>query len=164
MSEAGTSSKHEFKAEIKQLLDILVHSLYTNKDVFLRELVSNASDALEKARFESSRVSEAADPDLPLEIRISLDKDKKLLVVSDTGIGMTKEELMENIGTDRQIGFCGVFEKGEGGKRGLGKPRRTLWRGFLLCLHGCRRGRYPLPVDKGAGACCGMEIGWSGGL
>jgi molecular chaperone HtpG len=119
MSEAGTSSKHEFKAEIKQLLDILVHSLYTNKDVFLRELVSNASDALEKARFESSRVSEAADPDLPLEIRISMDKDKKVLVVSDTGIGMTKEELMENIGTIARSGSAEFLKKAREEKGGL---------------------------------------------
>ena len=71
---------------MKQLLDILVHSLYTNKEVFLREMVSNASDALEKIRFESSSGGEIADPEQPLEIRITLDKDRNLLVISDTGI------------------------------------------------------------------------------
>ena len=118
MSDTTSASKHEFKAEIKQLLDILVHSLYTNKDVFLRELVSNASDALEKARFESNSGNETADSDLPLEIRITFDKDKNLLVVSDTGIGMSRDELMENIGTIAKSGSA-EFLKKAGRKKGL---------------------------------------------
>ncbi|MDR3566501.1 MAG: molecular chaperone HtpG [Syntrophobacteraceae bacterium] len=119
MTGAVSAAKHEFKAEIKQLLDILVHSLYTNKEVFLRELVSNASDALEKARFESLRGSEAADADLPLEIRITFDRDKKLLVVSDTGIGMSREELMENIGTIAKSGSAEFLKKAGEDKGGL---------------------------------------------
>lgn len=87
----------EFKAEIKQLLDILVHSLYTNKEIFLRELLSNASDALDKQRFESG--AQDAGDDRPLEIRIDLDKDAGTLAVSDSGIGMTREEIIANIGT-----------------------------------------------------------------
>ncbi len=86
----------EFKAEIKQLLDILVHSLYTNKEIFLRELLSNASDALDKQRFQGA--GQDGD-DLPLEIRIDLDKDAGTLAVTDTGIGMTREEIIANIGT-----------------------------------------------------------------
>ncbi len=119
MSDTGTGSKHEFKAEIKQLLDILVHSLYTNKEVFLRELVSNASDALEKARFESASGSEVADPELPLEIRITFDKDKKLLVVSDTGVGLSRDELMENIGTIAKSGSAEFLKKAGEDKGGL---------------------------------------------
>lgn len=112
-------SKHEFKAEVKQLLDILVHSLYTNKEVFLRELVSNASDALDKLRFESNRGTELSDADLPLEIRISCDKDKNLLIISDTGIGMTMEEVMENIGTIAKSGSAEFLKKAQEEKGGL---------------------------------------------
>jgi molecular chaperone HtpG len=119
MVESSSISKHEFKAEVKQLLDILVHSLYTNKEVFLRELVSNASDALEKLRFESNRGSELADADLPLEIRISFDKDRNLLVVSDTGVGMSTEELMENIGTIARSGSAEFLRKAQEEKGGL---------------------------------------------
>jgi len=93
---------YEFKAEIKQLLDILVHSLYTEREIFLRELVSNASDALDKLRIvTASQGGEGAESDdeAPLEIRIEADKDKKLLTISDNGIGMTEAELVENIGT-----------------------------------------------------------------
>jgi len=86
-----------FKAEVRQLLDILVHSLYASKEIFLRELVSNASDALDKLRIEQLRG--ASLDDLPLEIRIRADKDAKTLTVTDTGIGMTRDELIANIGT-----------------------------------------------------------------
>ena len=99
-----TTEKHEFKAEIKQLLDILVHSLYTSREIFLRELISNASDALDKIRFESTKGTEIADKDLPLEIKINFDEKKKLLTITDTGIGMTKEELINNIGTIAKSG------------------------------------------------------------
>lgn len=90
----------EFTTEIQQLLEILIHSLYTNKEIFLRELVSNASDALDKVRFQKlTSESEVANKDLELKIDISYDKDKKQLVIKDTGIGMTKDELVQNIGT-----------------------------------------------------------------
>ncbi len=96
--------KYQFKAEVKQLLDILVHSLYTSREIFLRELISNASDALDKLRFQSTKGTEIADKDLPLEIRINFDEKKKLITVSDTGIGMTKDELIKNIGTIAKSG------------------------------------------------------------
>ena len=103
MAETSTV-QYEFKAEIKQLLDILVHSLYTNKEVFLRELISNASDALDKLRFESTRGTAIADPDQELEIRVDLDKEKKTVVIADTGIGMTRDEIISNIGTIARSG------------------------------------------------------------
>lgn len=102
MSEKAKSYK--FKAEVNQLLDILVHSLYTNKEIFLRELISNASDALDKVRFELTSGAEVADKNLDLEINIKLDKDKKLLTISDTGIGMTRDEIIKNIGTIARSG------------------------------------------------------------
>ncbi|MDP2302303.1 MAG: molecular chaperone HtpG [Ignavibacteria bacterium] len=103
MSEPVTQ-KYEFKAEIKQLLDILVHSLYTSREIFLRELISNSSDALDKLRFESNRGTTILDNDLPSEIKITFDEKKLLLTVSDTGIGMTKEDLITNIGTIAKSG------------------------------------------------------------
>jgi molecular chaperone HtpG len=96
--------KIEFKAETKKLLDILVHSLYTSKDIFLRELISNSSDALDKVRFESNKGTEVADKDLPLEIKIEFDDKKNTLTITDTGIGMTRDELIANIGTIAKSG------------------------------------------------------------
>lgn len=102
---------YKFKAEVKQLLDILAHSLYTNREIFLRELISNASDALEKLRFETMKGTKVADDKLPLEIRIDFDKDKKLLTIADTGIGMTQDELVKNIGTIAKSGTADFIKK-----------------------------------------------------
>ena len=96
--------KIEFKAETKKLLDILVHSLYTSKDIFLRELISNSSDALDKLHFESNKGTEIADKDLPLEIKIEFDDKENTLTITDTGIGMTRDELISNIGTIAKSG------------------------------------------------------------
>lgn len=98
------SESYQFQAETKKLLNIIIHSIYTNKEIFLRELISNASDALDKTRFEVNKGTEVADPQLDLEIRIELDKDNKLLKVADTGIGMSKEELISNLGTIAKSG------------------------------------------------------------
>lgn len=105
MSETKTDSKtFEFKAEVKQLLNILVHSLYTSREIFLRELISNASDALDKVRFKSTKGEEVIDNDLPLEIKIDFDDKKNTITISDTGIGMTQDEIIENIGTIAKSG------------------------------------------------------------
>ncbi len=117
MSTNQTDKKqYEFKAEVKQLLNILVHSLYTNREIFLRELISNSSDALDKLRFESNKSTELRDKDLPLEINITCDKDKKLITVADTGIGMTKDELITNIGTIAKSGTAEFLKKLGGNK------------------------------------------------
>ena len=102
---------YKFKAEVKQLLSILAHSLYTNREIFLRELISNASDALEKLRFETLTGAKAADDKLPLEIKIDFDKDNNLLTISDTGIGMTEDELVKNIGTIAKSGTEDFIKK-----------------------------------------------------
>lgn len=99
-----TKTKFEFKAETKKLLDILVHSLYTSREIFLRELISNSSDALDKLRFESNKGTDIADKELPLEIRIDFDDKKNLVTITDTGIGMTRDELIANIGTIAKSG------------------------------------------------------------
>jgi len=105
MSSTKTETKtFEFKAEVKQLLNILVHSLYTSREIFLRELISNASDALDKLRFKSTKGDEILDNDLPLEIKIDFDEKKNTLTISDTGIGMTQDEIVENIGTIAKSG------------------------------------------------------------
>lgn len=99
MAEKKSKKNYKFKAEISQLLDILTHSLYTHRDIFIRELISNASDALDKIRLKQILNEEICDKDIDLEIMIDLDKDNKTITISDTGIGMTKDELVKNIGT-----------------------------------------------------------------
>jgi len=89
----------EFQTEIRQLLDIVIHSLYTDREIFLRELISNAADAMEKLRYMQLTGPEVKDKDLALEIHIDTDDTAHTLTITDTGIGMTKEELVDNIGT-----------------------------------------------------------------
>ncbi len=93
------TTTHEFQAETKKLLDIVIHSLYTERDIFVRELISNASDALEKFRHESLTAGEVFDSHMPLEITIDLDEEKHAMTITDTGIGMTRYELEANLGT-----------------------------------------------------------------
>ena len=98
------SEKMEFQTEVKQLLQLMIHSLYSHKEIFLRELVSNSSDALDKLRFESLTDSSiAADPDA-LKIRIDIDKDANRLTISDNGIGMNHDDLVNNLGTIARSG------------------------------------------------------------
>ena len=111
MPETSEPRKHEFKAEIKQLLDILIHSIYTSKDVFVRELISNAADALEKVRFQQTAGEDVFGKDQPLEIRIETKKDDRLLIISDSGIGMTEEEIEANIGTIAHSGATAFLEQ-----------------------------------------------------
>ena len=99
----GEMQTHGFKAETRQLLDIVAKSLYHDKEVFIRELVSNASDALEKARYLAA-ANAGAEPAGSLEINISVNKEKNLFIVQDNGVGMTSEELMENLGTIARSG------------------------------------------------------------
>ena len=93
-----------FKAETRQLLNILIHSLYKDREVFLRELLSNASDALNRVRFEMLTDHQVLDSGVDLCIRLSVDKEKRLLTIQDTGIGMTRDEIIENLGTIAQSG------------------------------------------------------------
>ena len=95
----STAEKHTFQAEIQQLLDLVVHSLYTDKEIFLRELISNASDAMEKLRHLEATEKNIHQADLPLEIHITTDEEAKTLTIADHGIGMTHDELVENLGT-----------------------------------------------------------------
>src|SRR6187402_1072669 len=93
-----------FQAEVKQLLHLMVHSLYGNKEIFLRELVSNASDAGDKLRFEALSDSALFETDPELKIRVSYDKDARTITVSDNGIGMSRDEVIQHIGTIAKSG------------------------------------------------------------
>lgn len=94
----------EFKAEIQQLLNILIHSLYTEQEIFLRELMSNASDALNRFQFETLTNDNVLDPEAELRINVTADADAGTITITDTGIGMTREELITNLGTIAQSG------------------------------------------------------------
>jgi molecular chaperone HtpG len=98
------TENYQFQAETQKLLNIIIHSIYTNKEIFLRELVSNASDALDKVRFELSRGSETVDPDQELRIDIEVDKEAKKIAISDTGIGMNREQIVSDLGTIAKSG------------------------------------------------------------
>eukprot|EP00934_Nitzschia_sp_Nitz4_P001782 Nitzschia sp. Nitz4//scaffold109_size72162//56677//58868//NITZ4_005855-RA/size72162-snap-gene-0.98-mRNA-1//1//CDS//3329532790//1782//frame0 len=105
-AEAGAKNKKtmEFQAETKQLLDIVTHSIYTDKEVFLREVISNASDALEKLRHLQTTGADIVQSDKPMEIRITLDEVESSITIEDSGIGMTQEELISNLGTIARSG------------------------------------------------------------
>jgi len=108
-----------FKAEIKQLLNILIHSLYTEREIFLRELISNASDALTQMQFVTLTNREVYDPDAELKIHLSVDEDEKVITIQDTGIGMTQDELIQNLGTIAQSGARAFIEASQGGDENL---------------------------------------------
>lgn len=102
---------HSFQAEVQQLMDLMIHSLYSNKEIFLRELISNASDALDKFRFEDITNHNLLKSDKESSILITANKDSKTLVIEDNGIGMTKDELMKNLGTIANSGTKKFLEK-----------------------------------------------------
>ncbi|MGH6796863.1 MAG: molecular chaperone HtpG, partial [Roseiarcus sp.] len=116
MSEAeAKAERHDFGAEVGRLLDLVVHSLYSDREIFLRELVANAADAIDRRRFEA-----LTDPALALPedaaIRLAADKDARTLSIADTGIGMTRDELIQNLGTIARSGTRAFGEKLEGAK------------------------------------------------
>ena len=107
---------HAFQAETRQLLDLMIHSLYTHKEIFLRELISNASDALDRLRFESLTHEGLLSGDEKLEIRLEADPDGRTLTISDNGIGMSRAEVKANIGTIARSGSRELMEKLRKGK------------------------------------------------
>ena len=108
---AAQVETYQFQAETKQLLDIMIHSLYTTKEIFLRELISNASDALDRLGFESLTKPELTAEDSTKEIRLEVDRDQRTLTISDSGIGMARDEVIENIGTIAKSGTRELREK-----------------------------------------------------
>jgi molecular chaperone HtpG len=104
MSAQADQETHRFQAEVVQILDLMIHSLYSNKEIFLRELVSNASDAIDRLRFEIFARPELDDDEGPLQIRVAFDTAARTITVSDNGVGMSRAEVIENIGTIARSG------------------------------------------------------------
>ncbi len=118
-----SSEKHVFQAEIQQLLDLVVHSLYTEKEIFLRELISNASDAMEKLRHVEATEKDIHQPGEALEIHITTDKDAHTITISDRGIGMNHDELVKNLGT---IAHSGTKAFLQAMKESGGSPKQMI--------------------------------------
>merc|ERR1719411_1525520 len=117
---AEGSEKHEFQAEVNRLMDIIINSLYTDKQVFLRELISNSADALEKARFHSVQDESFLGDTKDLEVKIEHDPDAKTISIVDTGVGMSKADLINNLGTVAKSGTTNFLEAmAEGGDANL---------------------------------------------
>ena len=129
---------HSFQAEVAQLLHLVTHSLYSNQEIFLRELISNASDACDKLRFEALANPSLYGDQPELEVRISFDKAAKTLTVTDTGIGMSAQEAIEHLGTIAKSGTKDFFFQAVGRPEGGRAADRPVWRRLLLGLH---RGR-----------------------
>src|SRR5256885_131049 len=126
----------DFQAEVKQLLNLMIHSLYGNKEIFLRELISNASDAADKLRFEALSNNALYGGDADLKIRVSYDKKARTLTVSDNGVGMSREEVINNIGTIAKSGTREFFQSLTGDQakdaRLIGQFRVGFYSSFIV--------------------------------
>jgi len=112
------STQHNFAAETGRILELLTHSIYSNKEIFLRELISNASDAIDKARLKALTDTTFLGDDTDFEIRLEIDSDKKTLSIIDNGIGMTQDEIHKHLGTIAKSGTKEFVEKLEKAKEG----------------------------------------------
>src|ERR1039458_3882446 len=119
MTENITANRETmgFQTEVKQLLQLMIHSLYSNREIFLRELVSNASDACDKLRFEALHNATLFENDSELQIRVSYNKDARTLSISDNGIGMSRDEVINNLGTIAKSGTRDFFAKLSGDQK-----------------------------------------------
>ncbi len=111
MTEATQTETFGFQTEVKELLNLVAHNLYSNKEVFLRELISNASDAADKLRFKALSDSNLYEDDANLRVRVSIDTECKALTITDNGIGMTRDEVIQNLGTIARSGTKAFFQK-----------------------------------------------------
>ena len=99
-----------FQSEVKQLLHLMIHSLYSNKEIFLRELISNASDAADKLRFRALSNPDLYEGDGELRVRVSFDKDKRTLTIADNGVGMNRDDVIDHLGTIAKSGTKSFLE------------------------------------------------------
>lgn len=131
-----TAQKHSFQAEVAQLLHLVTHSLYSNPEIFLRELISNASDACDKLRFEGINHPEYYENDPELHVRVSLDKDNKTITISDNGIGLTQQEAIDNLGTIAKSGTKDFMSKLSGDQKSdaqlIGQFGVGFYSGFIV--------------------------------
>ena len=111
MAETAHQETHGFQTEVKQLLQLMIHSLYSNKEIFLRELVSNAADAADKLRFRALSDDSLYENDGDLNVKLSVDKDAGTVIISDNGIGMTRDEVIEHLGTIAKSGTAEFFSQ-----------------------------------------------------
>ena len=130
------SQKHSFQAEVAQLLHLVTHSLYSNPEIFLRELISNASDACDKLRFEGINHPDYYENDPDLHVRVSLDKDAKTITISDNGIGLTEQEAIDNLGTIAKSGTKDFMSKLSGDQKSdaqlIGQFGVGFYSGFIV--------------------------------
>jgi len=112
------STQHNFAAETGRILELLTHSIYSNKEIFLRELISNASDAIDKARLKALTDTNFLGEDTDFQIKLEIDKEKKTLSIIDNGIGMTEEEIHAHLGTIAKSGTKEFLEKMQKAKEG----------------------------------------------
>ena len=135
MSESNTQ-KHSFQAEVAQLLHLVTHSLYSNPEIFLRELISNASDACDKLRFEGINHPEYYENDPELHVRVTLDKDNKTIKISDNGIGLSQQEAIDNLGTIAKSGTKDFMSKLSGDQKSdaqlIGQFGVGFYSGFIV--------------------------------
>lgn len=110
MTESANAETRGFETEVNQLLDLMIHSLYSNKDIFLRELISNSSDACDKLRFTALSDASLYEDDIELKIKLSYDKENRTITISDNGIGMSRDEVIDNIGTIAKSGTKSFLE------------------------------------------------------
>jgi molecular chaperone HtpG len=136
MSEHNASQKHSFQAEVAQLLHLVTHSLYSNPEIFLRELISNASDACDKLRFEGINHPEYYEQDPELRVRVSLDKTLNTITISDNGIGLSQQEAIDNLGTIAKSGTKDFMSKLTGDQKAdaqlIGQFGVGFYSGFIV--------------------------------
>ena len=132
--------KHGFQTEVNQLLKLMIHSLYSEKEIFLRELISNASDACDKLRYESLTNPDLIDDDSELAVHVSFDEKKKTITIKDNGIGMSHADVIENIGTIARSGTRHFLESMTGEKTKDAQLIGQFGVGFYSCVYGCPAG------------------------
>lgn len=162
MSETATAQTMNFQAEVKQLLHLMIHSLYSNRDIFLRELVSNASDACDKLRFEAIADPALFESDSDLKIRVAYDKAARTITIADNGIGMSRDEAISHLGTIARSGTKEFFSSLTGDQKKdanlIGQFGVGFYSAFIVAdTVTVNTRRAGLPADQGVRWSCSMS-------